>query len=402
LVGGPDKGRSFRLVTGETLIVGRGSASDTHINDARVSRIHCRVEVQPDRVLLIDEGGSGGTLVGGTAIDQHVLLPGDVFHIGDTHIFYDSDPHDEQSTLAPVTGVQARHARTGQSLKNLVGQTLGDYRLTEIIAPGNSGMVFKGTSIKNQLVVAIKVLAPDLSNREEQKDRFVRAMRTMIPVRHENIVRLYNAGKKGPYCWAAMEYVEGENLAQVIDRIGIHGMLGWQEVWRVAVFGGRALQAASDMKIVHRNLTPTNILRRRSDGVCLLGDLMLAKALEGAQSRNITGPGQLIGDAAYMSPERTRHSRDIDGRSDIYELGATLYALLTGHPPFESNSLTELIRQVRDDQPVAPRECQMAINEMFQDLVLHMLAKRPADRYQTAAQLLTDLERIGKFNGLTC
>jgi serine/threonine protein kinase len=400
LISGPDNGRSFRLAPGETLILGRGSASNTQINDPRVSRIHCRVVVQQDRVVLIDEGGSGGTLVGGVAIDRHVLRPGDVFQIGDTHIFYEADRQDEQSTLAPPAAEKPRRDRTAESLKNLVGQMLGDYQLTEIIAAGSSGMVFKGTGVRDQRVVAIKVLTPDPSNQEEQKDRFVRAMQTMIPVRHENIVRLYNAGKKGPYCWAAMEYVDGESLAQVIARIGIHGMLGWPDVWRVAVHVGRALHAASELKIVHRNVTPTNILRRRADGVCLLGDLMLAKALEGAHARDITAPAQLIGDVAYMSPERTRDSRHTDERSDIYGLGATLYALLTGRPPFDSSSLTELIRQVRDDPPVAPRKYQMAINEMFQEVVLRMLAKRPADRYQAPSQLLTDLDRIGKFSGL--
>jgi serine/threonine protein kinase len=382
--------------------LGRGSASDTQIDDPRVSRIHCRVEVQQDRVVLIDEGGSGGTLVADVAIERHVLRPGDVFQIGDTHIVYESGGDDGQSTLAPCAGAQAPEARPTAPLQNLVGQTLGDYQLTEIIAAGSSGMVFKGTGIQDQRVVAIKVLTPDPRNQEEQKDRFVRAMKTMIPVRHENIVRLVNAGKKGPYCWAAMEYVDGESLAQVIDRIGIRGMLGWQDVWRVAVHIGRALQAAGELSIVHRNLTPTNILRRRADGVCLLGDLMLAKALEGAQARQLTAPGQLIGDVAYMSPERTRDSRDIDGRADIYALGGTLYALLTGHPPFESHSLTELIRQVRSDPPAEPRKYQMAISEAFQDVVVRMLAKRPADRYQTPAQLLADLARIGKFAGLAC
>jgi serine/threonine protein kinase len=165
---------------------------------------------------------------------------------------------------------------------------------------------------------------------------------------------------------------------------------------------GRALQAAGELGIVHRNLTPANVLRRRVDGVCLLSDLMLAKALEGAQARDITAPGQLLGDVAYMSPERTRDSRDVDARSDLYSLGATLYALLTGRPPFASNVLPELIRQERNDLPAPPRSYQLGIHEPLEDVVLRMLAKRPADRYQTPAQLLADLDRIGKFAGLTC
>lgn len=97
-------------------------------------------------------------------------------------------------------------------LKDLVGQSLGSYHLDEIISAGNSGMVFKATDTDKNRVAAVKVLTPDITNQDEQRDRFVRAMKTMIDVRHPNIVRLQNAGKTGPYCWAAMEYIEGEDL----------------------------------------------------------------------------------------------------------------------------------------------------------------------------------------------
>ena len=186
------------------------------------------------------------------------------------------------------------------------------------------------------------MLTPNVADSEEQKERFVRAMKTMMPIRHPNIVQLYNAGKKGPYCWAAMEFIEGESLASVIDQIGVQGMLDWRDVWRVAVHIGRALREAYERKIIHRNVTPTNILKREQGGVYLLGDLMLAKALEGSLAKQVTQPGQVIGDVPYMPPERTRDGAQVDGRADIYGLGATCYALLTGHPPFESDSLPEI------------------------------------------------------------
>jgi serine/threonine protein kinase len=247
----------------------------------------------------------------------------------------------------------------------------------------------------------VKVLSPEYTENEEQKERFIRAMKTMLPIKHENLVELYGAGKQGPYCWAAMEFVDGESLTQVIDRIGAAGMLDWRETWRVGVHIGRALHEAYEQKIIHRNVTPPNILRRSSDKVCKLGDLMLAKALEGAQAKQVTQPGQLIGDVPYMSPERTRGQDKVDCRSDIYGLGATLYALLTGRPPFESSSLPELIRMVREAAPVKPREHQLAIPELFQDAVLKMIAKKPEDRFQKPIDLVRDLERIGKYQGLT-
>lgn len=399
VINGADKGRTFALEDGQTLKVGRGQASDTQINDPRMSRVHCHVQVDGGQVLLIDAGSSSGTHVRGQKVEKHALQPGDTFRIGDTEVRFQLESGDAATMVGkPLQGVPAA-APSAKPLNELVGETLHGFRLDEIISAGSSGMVFKATDTEKGRLAAVKVLTPDLANNDEQKERFVRAMKTMLPIRHPNIVRIYNAGKKGPYCWAAMEWVEGEDLMRVIERIGVSGMLDWRDVWRVGVHIGRALEEAHRQKIIHRNVTPTNLLRRSADKVCLLGDLMLAKALEGTLAKQVTQPGQLVGDVPYMSPERTRDG-EADGRSDLYGLAATLYALLTGRPPFESRSLPELIRMVRSEAPRPPREFQLSINEMFQDVLLRTLAKEPSDRYQTPTEFLAELERIGRFNNL--
>jgi serine/threonine protein kinase len=102
-----------------------------------------------------------------------------------------------------------------------------------------------------------------------------------------------------------------------------------------------------------------------------------------------------------MSPERTRGMTEVDVRSDLYGLGATVYALLTGRPPFEGSSLIEKITRIRQDTPIKPTKYQMSIPSAFEGAALKMLAKRPEDRYQTAAELIKELDRIGKFNGVT-
>src|SRR5262249_8469158 len=140
---------------------------------------------------------------------------------------------------------------------------------------------------------------------------------------------------------------------------------------------------------------------RQGDKTVLLGDLMLAKALEGSLAQQVTQPGQLVGDVGYMSPERTRGAGDIDGRSDIYGLGATVYALIAGRPPFTGASLPELIGKIRSVEPEKPKKYQMAVPDLFQGTVFRMLAKRPEDRFQTATELLADLDRVGKFAGVT-
>ncbi len=422
IIAGPEKGRSFRIQDGQTIVIGRGPESDTQLNDRYVSRSHCRVQIVGPKAVLSDTGSSGGTFVAGKKIVQRELELGDAFQVGKTVIRYQV----ETKTNAETSGDERKpnrgsHYQSRQTqiyradaargllammdepppLHELVGQSLHDYRLDKIITGTESGMVFKAYDTKQKRVAAVKVLTPDFTNSEEQKERFVRGMKTMLPIRHPNIIRLYNAGKKGPYCYAVMEFIDGESLAQVIDRIGFAGMLDWREVWRVAVHIGRGLAEAYDRKILHRNVTPTNILRRSEDKVCLLGDLMLAKALEGAQSVQVTQAGQVVGDVPYMSPERTLGGTDVDCRSDIYGLGATMYALLTGRPPFENNSLPELSEMVRKAAPVKPREFQPAVDEMFQDrIVLRMLAKDPGDRHQTPAELLRDLEQIGNSHNL--
>ena len=401
IIGGPDRGRSFQIKEGQTLVIGRSQTSDTQINDPRVSRVHCRVVADGGTITLLDNDSAGGTFMNGNKVSRQELDTGDTFSVGDTTMRYQLDANlpDDQPTIAPVAAATPTPQAAPQ-LADLVGETFAHYRLDKILAKGNTGMIFKAQDTEQDRVVAVKILTPDANHSDEQRDRFVRAMKTMLPIKHDHLVSLYHAGKTGPFCWAAMQYIDGESLTELISRMGIEGMLDWRETWRIGVQIGRALDAAYDQKIIHRNVTPTNIMRRHADRACLLADLMLAKALEGNFSQQITAPGQLIGEVPYMAPERTRDADPVDTRSDIYGLGATLYALMAGRPPFESSSLSELVRMVREDEPTPPKEFQLSINEKFQDAVARMLAKKPSDRYQTPTELLRDLERIGRFNNL--
>ena len=400
VISGPDAGRSVAVVEGKTLVLGRGQQCDVQFNDPRMSRSHCTLQIDRGKLILRDNQSTGGTFVDSQRIAEHVLMPGQVIRIGETDI---------RCRLGADTGEQTVGGKAPAAtpppkvppLQSLVGKTLGPYRLDKIISSGNTGMVFLATDTETNQTVALKALTPDLANSDEQKERFVRAMKTMLPIKHPNIIRLIQAGKNGPFCWAAMDFIDGENLAQVIDRIGVEGMLDWRDVWRVALHVGRALQAAEENKIIHRNVTPTNILRRKSDKVSLLGDLMLAKAIEGNLAAQVTRPGQLIGDLPYMSPERTRDGATVDGRSDLYGLGATMYALLTGRPPYESDSLLELIKQIRSDElPPPPKQFQLSVADKFQDIVMQLLAKRPEDRYQSPGAMIKELLWVGKLNNL--
>ena len=395
---GSESGKVFEVTPDRKLTIGRGANSDTQINDPRMSRAHCELEIINNAIVLRDLSSSAGTLVDGETISEKTIQVGQRIQAGDTE-FELRHGVSKNNDATMMSGGSA--AVDPNSLVSLVGSSINKYHLESVLAIAKSGVVFRAKDPEKDRVVAFKVLTPNFTSSEEQRDRFVRAMRTMLPVRHPNIVRIYNAGKSGPHCWAAMELIDGENLSRLIEKIGVAGMLDWKEVWRIAVHLGRALEHAHENKIVHRNVTPTNILRRSADKVCLLGDLVLAKALEGTLAQQVTQPGQLLGELPYQSPERTQVNSTVDERSDLYELGATLYALLTGKPPAEGVSLAEIIKNVRSAEPRKPSEYQMSINQNFSDLVMRLLEKQPSDRPESATAVLNDLERIGKYNNLS-
>ena len=289
---------------------------------------------------------------------------------------------------------------SSSNMTTLLGTQMGPFELQEVIGKGVSGIVFKAWNKEKNQHAAIKVLSPQISGDEDQKQRFIRAMQTMLPIRDPHIIRLLAAGKTGPYCWAAMDFIDGQNLTQLIEKVGIDGMLDWRDVWRTAMHIGRALQVAYKEKVIHRNVTPTNIIRQHDNRSFLLGDFMLAKALEGDNARQITQPGQLVGDLAYMSPERTHSDGVVDTRSDLYGLGATCYALLTGTAPATGNSLPEIVKNIREKTPPRPKTVHLSVDDLFQDIIMRMLAKSPGDRHQSPGELIVELERIGKFNNL--
>jgi serine/threonine protein kinase len=398
VVAGPDKGREFTLSVGPNLMLGRSNQARYQLTDPRVSRSHCQVLLEDDTVTLICQGGSGGTQVNGKPVQKRVLQLGDLLEIGDTQlrlVVGDLPGDVAQEPRRPAAALAGK----ADNLESLAGQTLAHYHLTTVIGKGRSGVVFHATDTKDDKPVALKVLEPQFAQDEQAVQRFIRGMKTVLPLSHPNLVRVYGAGRVGNHCWVAMEYVAGENLQQVIDRIGVAGMLDWKHAFRAALHVGRALEYAHGQQILHRNVTPTNILRELTTKEVKLGDLMLAKALEGPLAQQITAAGQLVGDVLYMSPEKTRGTSDLDARSDLYGLGATVYALLTGRPPCGGATLVEKITRIRQVEPEKPSKFQMGIPGKFEGVVMKLLKKDPGERFQDASELVEELERIGRFSG---
>lgn len=417
VIAGPDKNLTLPLFPGENLMLGRGHTAAYRLSDLSVSRNHAQIELEGDRVTIIDNGGKGGLLINGNPVKRHTLKPGDIVGMGGTQLRFqigelagtvanvatpDTANAVRQRAFAPPDPPRSPGQEVAK-LADLYGKTIAHFELGYILGQGRTSMVFLAHDTKNgRREVALKVLLPEFSNNEDDMKRFVRAMKTAMPLRHPNLVSVYGAGKSEGHCWVAMEYIAGEVLTQTIERLGVAGMLDWRNAYRVAAHIGRALDYAHRKHIIHRNISPTNIWLQATDKQAKLSNLMLAKALEGPLAQQITRPGELVGDLTYMSPERTRGDLNlVDGRSDLYSLGATIYALLTGRPPFEGSTLVERINRIRNEEPIKPTRYQLAIPHRFEGLILELLAKRPDDRYQTAEDVVAELEMIGMMHGLS-
>lgn len=397
---GPDVGRFFRGTPGEVFRIGRGTETQTALTDASVSRLQCELITEGRQVRLIHLSRTVPTFVNGKPIEEQLLVPGDTIQVGETAFEFYFVGESEAKTQAPAkAAVSPEDMR--ELADRLIGTTLHKYRLKTKLAVGRTGIVYLADHAEESEPLAVKIYWPHVLSSDESRQRFVRAMKTMYPIRHPHIVRIENAGYTNEFCWLAMEYIDGENLQQQMHRLGAAGRLDWQQAYRVGVHIARALVAAEQHQVVHRNIQPKNILVRRQDQSAVLGDLMLAKATETDDDQQITRAGQLVGDVAYLSPERTGGTVEVDTRSDIYSLGATLYELVTGRTPFVSNSLAGLLIAIRTEQLIPAKTYQLSVNDLFAGLIERMLEKDPTRRPQSAEALLREMERIGRMAGVS-
>ncbi len=380
------------LVPGQSCLIGRGSLATVRVNDPLVSRTHCQIDALGGHWLIEDVGSTAGIFLAGKRLEKHVLQPGDVIQLGRTTLTF------QMSAPGPTPAVRAVAPAVSRNLQDLVGRQIHDYLIERPLVEHPRSAVFLARDIERSREVAFKVLASEPQADDRQRRRFIRSILSLRGLQHPHLVRLYSAGQHGPYVWLAMEYVPGENLREVIDRIGTVGMLEWRIAYRVALDIGRALTVIADAGVVHRNITPRSILRTPS-GLSKLAGVSLAKARAEQPMEQITGKGELVGELAYLSPE-VLLTGTLDQRSDLFGLGATVYALLTGRPPFPAETLPQLLAAHRAGDPPLPKSFQLSIADLFEGAVMRLIARDPADRYQSADALVRDLERIGKYTGL--
>ena len=431
ITSGPDASRAVPLRNDGVLRVGRGTECEVRLNDASMSRGQFELKVESGRVWLRDESSRFGTFVNGVKTTECELRPGDVIRAGETSFRVEAPLPDNRTTIAPVDagrmGTPARpdvvhqtHQADGQECpsydeaadgrgrpsyggldpRRLAGCSFGRFEVQAVVAETHSGIVWRAQDTRLQTEVALKIFWPERMADPAAVARFERAARTMLPLTHPNLVELYDSGQDEGLCWMASEFVDGENAAQLIHRIGIAGMLDWRQTLKIGLHIARALEFAARHQIVHRKITPRSILVRRADGVTKLGGLGLARSVDDDSAAKVTRAGEIVGDLGYCSPEQSL-GQHIDARSDLYNLGAALYALLTGRPPCEGRNFIETLDKIQREPVKLPTHYHLAIPPLLEGVVLRLLAKRPNDRFEDAKALLLDLERVAKYLGET-
>lgn len=280
--------------------------------------------------------------------------------------------------------LKAQRARAAKAprVKDIPG-----YEVLELLGEGGMGMVYKARQKSLDRIVALKVLPPSAAREASFIKRFISEARTVARLNHENIIAGIDVGEAGGTYYFAMEHVEGDSVADLIEA---QGPLEERFALQVAAQMARALQHAHKHGLVHRDVKPQNILVTRSN-LAKLCDLGLAK-LQSEKGADPTGVP--VGTPHYLSPEQARGEADVDIRSDIYSLGATLYHMLTGHTPFEGQSPMVLMTKHLTEDPVPPRRRNPSVSKAASDLVLAMMAKDKEDRHQTPEELLEDIERV--------
>lgn len=265
-------------------------------------------------------------------------------------------------------------------------EQIGPYQIERELGSGGMGTVYFGRHAESGRVAAVKVLPPSMSREPGFVARFNREIAALQAVHSPYIVELYDSGVDGETYYYAMEFVDGETLT---DRLEREKRLPWRQVIDISVDVCRALKSAHNAGVIHRDLKPSNLMLTAS-GQVKLTDFGVAQIFAGGK---LTATGGVIGTAEYMSPEQAEGKRATK-QSDIYALGAVMYAMLTGRPPFVGKAVLELVQKHRFGQFDSPRRFVPEIPHWLDEVVCKCLSKNPDDRYPDAYVLSLRLAEI--------
>jgi serine/threonine-protein kinase len=272
----------------------------------------------------------------------------------------------------------------------LEGQTLGKYRVLDALGRGGMAQVYRGYHPQLDRHVAIKVLRADLVEHEEFLERFRREAHAVSGLRHANIVQVFDFDVQDDFYYMVMELLEGNTLRDRLNEYRLKKQrMPLAEIARTLTDMLNGLEYAHSEGVIHRDIKPANIMLTKK-GQAVLTDFGIAQILG---STRVTVSGAMMGTLNYMAPEQGLENR-CDTRSDIYSLGIVLYEMLTGYPPFDADTpLAILMKHLNDPLPL-PSKLDPNLPPSFEQIVLKALAKDPADRYQSAADMLTAVQKM--------
>lgn len=265
------------------------------------------------------------------------------------------------------------------------GRRVLHYRIEEKIGAGGMGVVYKARDTKLQRTVALKFLPPGLGCDEENRQRFLREATAASTLDHPNICTIYEINEtEDGQLFLAMAYYEGKTLRDQISA----GPIAAPQALQIAIQLGRALECAHRHGVVHRDIKPANLML--VDGVLKVLDFGLAKI---ADECVLTRAGQTVGTAYYMSPEQAR-GEDVDHRTDIWSAGIVLHEMLAGQPPFQGNTYNAIVEAILHSSPQPVSRLRTGVPAQFDWIIAKASHKYAAERYQSAGELVRDLEAL--------
>jgi serine/threonine-protein kinase len=287
---------------------------------------------------------------------------------------------EQQAAAAPTEAPHSQGTATPE--------TVAGYEVLRELGRGAMGVVYQARQPGLKRLVALKMILAGSHAGAHELARFRSEAEAIARLQHANIVQIYEVGDDAGRPFFSLEFVDGTSLDK---KIGATPQPP-REAARMAQVLAQAMDHAHRHGIVHRDLKPANVLLTH-DGVLKIGDFGLAKRLEGDAGQTRTGA--VLGTPSYMAPEQAQgRGRDVGPPADVYALGAILYELLTGRPPFRSTSVLDTLEQVRSREPVAPIQLQPGVPRDLETICLKCLQKEPAQRYATAGGLADDLGRL--------
>lgn len=384
---------TFEVGSDRAVTLGRGSGCDVVIKDQAMSREHCRLGFEHGMLVATDLGSQHGIVHRGAKVERCELGVGGSFRIGDTEVVVEqigigavapakNEPAPEPAAKPAPTAAPAAKPKPVDG-EELLGTELGRYRILSILGAGGFAVVYRAEQVQLSREVALKVLRQSADGpASERIAAFLREARAAAALNDPRLLQVYDVGDDQGHYYLSMELAPGGSLAR---KLRAEGPIEWRTLLPILRDVAGALQVAHDHGLVHRDVKPANILLTASGGA-KLGDLGLAAG------------GDRLGTLAFMAPEQVRNL-PVDGRADLYALGCTAYAALTGAPPF-TGSKKEIAQAHVRQAPAPLRGSGLMVPPQLEQLLLQeLLAKDPDDRPASAREVADELSRIEQDGG---